>query len=172
MLDDAIGGPRECLRVDSLDAWVRRAMAIRAGLGWTAQLTRSSVALPAHVSDGRWVVDCPCGSAGLASHEWGVGICVDCGTIHAVAFPPQRKAVEETLLARPNPTNRHFMPAAAAEHRIAARAAAAGTTRAVARASENLARAAFGAEPIRGETLASLRRENADHGLPETRGAG
>lgn len=170
MLDDVIGGPRECLRVDSLEAWTLKAMAIRAGLGLRTQLTRSSTTLPAHVSDGRWVVDCPCGSAGLASHEWGVGICVDCGTIHAVAFPVQRKAVEETLLARPNPANRHFLPADAHRHRLTVRAAGRGESLDEAQRREDAAAAMVGGEPVRGETLASIRRENREHGHPEKRG--
>lgn len=136
-LQDVIGGPRECLRVDSLDDWTRKAMQIRASLGLPAQLTRSSVAVPAHVSDGRWVFDCPCGSAGLASHEWATGICIDCGTIHAVAFPAQRADVEAELLARPV-RNRHFFP----------------------HAPDALKRGL----PA-GETLASIRRENLAYGI-------
>lgn len=109
-LQNVIGGPRECLRVDSWDAYVAKVRAIRVGIGLDPSLKESRAPLPAHVSDGRWVFDCPCGSAGLASHEWGRGICVDCGTIHAVAFPEDRAEVEAALLARPRVVSRHYFP--------------------------------------------------------------
>lgn len=108
-LDDRIGGPREGLRVDSLAAYEDKVRKIRAGYGLAGALKRSSVALPAYVSDGRWVVDCPCGSGALASHEWAVAICPDCGTIHPAAFPDDREMVEAVLVARPA-RNRHYFP--------------------------------------------------------------
>lgn len=111
-----IGGPRECLRVDSLEAYVRKVREIRVGHGLRAELKRSNVAVPTHVSDGRWVFDCPCGSAGLASHEWGIGICVDCGTVHKVSFPADRETVEAVLLERPV-LRRHYF----ADEKTAAR---------------------------------------------------
>lgn len=142
-LNDVIGGPRECLRVDSRRAYERRVQAIRVGLGLAPTLRLGTEKLHPHVSDGRWVVDCPCGSAGLASHEWGVGICADCGTIHPVAFPRDRAAVEAVLLARPVVTTRHYFPHA-----------------------DTAARRGL----AKGETLAGLRKENAARGLPAKRG--
>lgn len=143
-LRDVIGGPRECLRVDSREAYLRKAKEIRVALGLRdPELRPGTETLTPHVSDGRWVVDCPCGSAGLASHEWNIGICVDCGTIHPLRFPRDRAAVEAELLARPHPLQRHFFPA-----------------------TESAERRGLPA----GETLASIRRENNARGvLPRRR---
>lgn len=116
-LQDAIGGPRECLQVDSPEAYELWARRVRMGMRAPAALKRATRSQPAHVSDGRWCFDCPCGSAGLASHEWGVGICVDCGVIHPVTFPDDRAEAEATLLARPNVLHRHYFPHAATARR-------------------------------------------------------
>jgi hypothetical protein len=109
-LQGVIGGPRECLGVSSLDAWQNKAKTMRVRMGLSPALRTATRKQPAHVSVSRWVFDCPCGSAGLASHEWGVGICVDCGVIHPVSFPDDRAEVEAVLLDRPV-QNRHYFPA-------------------------------------------------------------
>lgn len=136
-LTNVIGGPRECLRVDNREAFERRIRTIRVQLGLNPTLRLGTETLTPHVSDGRWVVDCPCGSAGLASSEWNVGICADCGTIHPLRFPRDREAVEAELLARPSPLQRHFFPGKDCATRRGLPA---------------------------GETLASIRRENEARG--------
>jgi len=121
-LERSIGGPRECLGVDSREAWERKAKTIRVRMGLPPRLTEAAEKRAAFVSAGRWVFDCPCGSAGLASHEWGVGICPDCGTVYGVTFPRNREAVEAALLERPV-GNRHYFPdAEVAERRGLGRA--------------------------------------------------
>lgn len=167
----AIGGPRECLRVDTPDAYRRWARRTRMAMHLPAALTASSTPIPAHVSDGRWVADCPCGGAGLVEPDWGFTICVSCGIEHRVALPRDWPEVEDVLLARPSPTNRHFFPRAAVAHRLVSIAARRGVSVADAAERETAAAHLLGAMPVRAETTADLRRENLEHGLPVRREA-
>jgi len=142
-LTHVIGGPRACLRVDSIEEYRRWARRVRLAMHLPAALTVSQTPLVAHVSDGRWCADCPCGAAALCEPDWGMGICPDCGTEYPITFPADREAVEAVLLARPSPRLRHFFP-----H------------------EETATRRGLPA----GETVASLRRENRANGHPITRG--
>ena len=126
MLRDKIGTPQTVLLVPTPAAYETWARRVRLDLHLPAALTRSETPIAAHVSDGRWVIDCPCGGGALAEPAWGIGICVDCGTIHPVTFPRERAAIEEVLLARPSEVNRHFLPAEAHRHRLTVRAARRG----------------------------------------------
>lgn len=54
------------------------------------------------VVGGKWVVLCPCGDAPMASPEWDVARCFECGAIYAaLAWPADRSAIEAALVVRP-----------------------------------------------------------------------
>lgn len=70
--------------------------------------------IEARVDDGRWVVDCPdpdCTSAQIASDTDPRFVCVRCAFgPFTVVFPKDRPAIEQTLLARPVPETRNWLP--------------------------------------------------------------
>lgn len=143
-LKDVIGTPVECLRVASEDEYRRKVLAIQKGQGLIPRLTETGEKRPVHVSDGRWVLDCDCGNGCLA-HPGGakgwpqpVAMCTECGNVYVPVFPDQRKEVEATLLARPV-MHRHFFPDEETALKRGLR---------------------------QGESLADLKSENTDWGLP------
>lgn len=81
-----------------------------------ADSRRGTETLLAYVNHGRWVVDCPCGSAQLASRSDRRFFCVDCRNAWAlgkwvgVAWPAQAGDIEGLLLQRPFPKNRNWNP--------------------------------------------------------------
>jgi hypothetical protein len=106
-LRNVIGGPREAHGVDSPDSYARRAKAFLIKHGLSTGLQDRPQTPSAYVSDGRWVVDCDCGNAPSASHEWGLAICFECGSVYRPHFPADRGEIEAELLKRPV-ANRHF----------------------------------------------------------------
>lgn len=64
----------------------------------------------AYVSDGRWVADCDCGAGVSASRAWGLAICCACGSVYRPRFPATAAGIEQALLARPSPRQRHQRP--------------------------------------------------------------
>ena len=87
---EVIRGPREAFGVSTPDeyrAWARR---LRGLMHKPPRLLPASASVMAHLSDGRWCVDCAtagCNGAALVDRDWAMGICADCGTEYAVAFP-------------------------------------------------------------------------------------
>lgn len=64
----------------------------------------------AHVSENRWVADCPSCGAGIACWtEYDQACCLGCGHAFTVEWPADRVAGEAVLEARP-PANRHWKP--------------------------------------------------------------
>ena len=100
-------------------------------------------AVRAYINHGRWVVDCPegCGGAAMASLKYRVFICPNCGSPgnsgqwYHVIFPGNFRQIETVLLKRPN--KRGVMVPDDAENR----------------------------NWRTGETLATLERENIEHGV-------
>ena len=76
----------------------------------------ADVTLDAYVNAGRWVVDCPCGSAQIASKTDLRFFCVECGNVWCegkwakVRFTREAKAVEAALMRRPFSRNRNWVP--------------------------------------------------------------
>lgn len=65
----------------------------------------------AHVSDGRWVANCPQCNGGIACWDENPhGCCLDCGHVYSVRWPEGYKEAELILGTRPNPFNRHWHP--------------------------------------------------------------
>ena len=68
------------------------------------------------VNHARWIVDCPCGSAQLASRTDRRFFCPECGNLWAegkwvhVEWPDEPEAIEEELEKRPFPKNRNWFP--------------------------------------------------------------
>lgn len=101
-LRDRIGNPESVHRVTSPEAYVAWARATHVGLGGrTADVAESGLTLDAYVSDGRWVVRCPCGNGPSAHPEWRIAACAECGAIHKARFPRDWARIEQALLARP-----------------------------------------------------------------------
>lgn len=75
-------------------------------------------ALPVKVNHGRWVVECPCGSAQLASRTDRRFYCVECGNVLfegkwvKVEWPSDNElaVIEQTLAARPFAANQNWSP--------------------------------------------------------------
>ncbi len=73
-------------------------------------------ALPVVVNHGRWVVECPCGGAQLASRTDRRFLCVDCrnvlfgGKWVAVEWPERAAALEAELMRRPLAPMRNWRP--------------------------------------------------------------
>lgn len=112
-----ITGPLHTLGVRTPEEYLERQRqhiaALRAALpeySWREPWT--SLATPAaRISGGRWIVDCPCGNANSASHEWMLALCYECGAIYrSIVFPENREAIEQALLLRPEWRNRHWAP--------------------------------------------------------------
>lgn len=142
-LRDRIGTPEIAHRVTSPEHYVDWARTAHVGLGGKASDVRESgLTLDAYVSDGRWVVQCPCGNGPSAHPEWKIAVCVECGAIHRVGMPRDHRAAEAVLLARAHPHERHWFP------------------------TDETARR-HGLE--RRETVSSLRRENRARGVPPAR---
>ena len=57
---------------------------------------------------GRWVVDCPCGSA-LAVSESGVEVCRECRTLLTVVIPDYAADIERVCAYR-EPRYRNWLP--------------------------------------------------------------
>jgi hypothetical protein len=71
----------------------------------------------ARVNQGRWIAECPagCGGAIVVSEREPYFVCYECGSAendgqwYNVVFPSYKTAIEEQLLKRPSPFNRHFV---------------------------------------------------------------
>lgn len=140
ILDERIGTPREAHRVSSAEEYKRRALEVMRDVGIAmgsteAPLLKDGQKLHAYVSAGWWVVKCPCGNAPAASHEWDIAVCFECGAVHTPLFPKEHADGEVELLKRPNRHKRNWFP-----HK-----------------STHVVHG--------GETVASLRRENAREGV-------
>lgn len=110
-LSDVVGGPREAHHVGSADEYRTWVLKLRARLApQQPGLRESTTPLPAYVSHGRWVVQCPCGNCPSASREWGIAVCVECGVVHPCDFSERADTVEAILLARPGVLHRDFFP--------------------------------------------------------------
>lgn len=73
------------------------------------------VSLTVQVNHGRWIVECPCGSAQLASRTDRRFFCVECGNVMfegkwvRVEWPADPEAVERELGRRPFAQNRNWL---------------------------------------------------------------
>lgn len=134
LLADRIGGAVEAHALDRYarehggvsipDAYRRLAREIlehnhvAMGLTSAPQLVESGTR-HAYVSGGWWLVRC---AEQLRDGSWGPGcrncphvelesklaICLNCGRVYDVVFPPDRKDAENALLARPDPRARSY----------------------------------------------------------------
>lgn len=71
----------------------------------------ASVGRPqAQVNYGRWLFDCGgCRAGVLASREWGLGLCCQCGGVYEdVEFPENAEEIEAVLGRRPNLSNQNW----------------------------------------------------------------
>ena len=74
--------------------------------------------MPAYINWGRWVVDCPCGSAREINAMPAEIPCVECGDILLPQYPANYKVIERILAKRPTvkigaqmiPKNRNWKP--------------------------------------------------------------
>ncbi len=137
-LQQGIGRPQQAHGVQSPDEYREAVKAFLLRHGLKPVLCERPERPVAYVSDGRWVVDCDCGNGCIASPEWGLALCFECGGAYHPPFPSDLADVEAVLLARPHPRDRHYFPEA------------------------ELARARGIA---RAETVHDLRRENQAHGI-------
>lgn len=66
----------------------------------------------AYVNHGRWVADCLCKSGIAVTPNRLRATCLECGRDYAVMFPAEgdRLAIEGSLLERPRPENRNWLP--------------------------------------------------------------
>lgn len=66
-------------------------------------LGHASDHLAPHVSDNRWVADCPCGGGVACWPEMHRSCCYDCGTVRPVHWPApgELRKLERVLVARP-----------------------------------------------------------------------
>ena len=74
--------------------------------------TRSFSPVAASINHGRWIVVCPtgCNNAEFVGDSFPF-VCTECGYGPTqVVFPPDRKAIETALLARPVQHNRNWVP--------------------------------------------------------------
>ncbi len=140
-LENEIGRPQHVHRVNSEQEYRAAASRFLDLNGQPAVLReRNAEQQPAaYISDGRWVCDCDCGNCPSASPEWGIAICFECGSVWRPIIPREAEAAELVLLERPNPRNRHYLPAE---------------------------RPAVRKGLMRAETLDDIKNENVSHGLP------
>lgn len=89
----------------------------RPDVDWHIPTTLAPIGLPAFVSGGRWLVQCPaCLSAQYACEQDARFFCVDCLNEHAggawvrVVWPKEREAIEAALLERPDKHSQTWMP--------------------------------------------------------------
>lgn len=133
MLRDRIGGAVEAHALDRYardhgglsipDAYRRLAREIlehnhvAMGLSEAPRLVESGTR-HAYVSGGWWVVRCAeqhggtwgegCRNCPHADPDAKIAICLNCGRVYDVEFPPDRKEAEAALLARPEPRTRSY----------------------------------------------------------------
>jgi hypothetical protein len=106
----AIGNPTVIWQLGTPDEYRSFIRARRAAEGVPPALRVAPDPLPAFVSEGRWVVECPCGNGPSAHPEWLLALCYFCGTEYSVTMPPDWRDVETELLKRPYPHQRNFLP--------------------------------------------------------------
>lgn len=100
--------------------WVEKrliALAAKQGLKLLPVEAVDGDPLPAVVDANRWIVHCPtCNGAEFAWRDTHLFMCVNCWNgennyyFRPVKFPDRPKAIEQVLMARPNPTNRNWSP--------------------------------------------------------------
>jgi hypothetical protein len=111
VLRHRIGNPETAHRVSSPEEYVAWIRVQHVGLGGQPEdVGDSGLELPAYVSDGRWVVQCPCGNCPSAHPEWLVAACVECGAVHRVAVPASWRRGEAALLSREHLRWRTWFP--------------------------------------------------------------
>lgn len=70
--------------------------------------------LTVYINEGRWLVDCPCGSGVIVTPEWGsTAWCFGeaCGRVlTAIAMPDDPNRIEQIMLDRPDPRTRNMQP--------------------------------------------------------------
>jgi hypothetical protein len=73
---------------------------LKARVGKTQNRTTK---LDVYVNHGRWVADCLCGSGVACAPDSAEAVCLECGSVYRVNFPPKRTitAVEKVLGSRP-----------------------------------------------------------------------
>jgi hypothetical protein len=108
-------------------------------------LTEKANSVNARIEHGRWLVDCPCGSAYVPSQAEPYLICIECanqdndGKWIDIIFPANKEAIEATLLKRPIIVKRYRQT--------------------------NSPMFAENRNWTPGETIDQLRQENLEHGL-------
>lgn len=82
---------------------------------------------PITIRQGRWVLECPCGSFNSYDPEWAFSVCLSCAAIYQQAPPAEWREIEACLMQRDQEARNYWQA----------------------------------------DTLASLQRENQEHGLLE-----
>lgn len=112
-LQNVIGGPKQAHAISTPDEYAARARAFLEARGQPPALSEATSQPTAYVNDGRWVCDCPrafCNNSPSVSPDWGIAICLECGTVSRPMLPAFPASVERILLARPDARMRHFRP--------------------------------------------------------------
>ena len=137
--------------LDEIIEFVLKKRRMRHLIGKARRLSR--VPVYARVSDNRWIADCECAGAEAVDPDDPRFFCFSCynavvgGMMREAIFPDDLDEIEEILTARDDPLTRGYTPAEAIIRR------------------PNLTEAG-----LRPESAATLRAENAVHGLPPKRG--
>jgi len=140
-------GPRSVYRVTTSLDWIVHAKDFLARNGKPPILVERVEQPPAFISAGRWVVKClfPCSGGMMASPEWNLAICYECGSLFRPIFPENWKEIESVISQRPTADVMNYFPdpVIAFEYGVA-----------------KLDESGSG---LRGETIDDLIRENEEH---------
>ena len=119
MLHDRIGRPINAHGVRSPDeyrAYARRMLdELNARFGLNLAVAVREGRPPALINAGRWLVVCPCGNAPSADPDWGLAICLECGSEFRPVFPSDVAGIETALLDRTKSPQRNWNPGETAE---------------------------------------------------------
>jgi len=113
---DHLLGPRELYGAPSPEIYIQmQVMSIRAKmkqfpfLNWRVPFVHTGKPVPLIVADSLWQLVCGCGG-NFPSYDphWEVAACFSCGAVYRQAPPRDWRRIEEVLVCRPVPGDRHL----------------------------------------------------------------